>query len=228
MDRGGADHIAEWLSKADHPRLVIVDVFAKVRGTSTSSSAYDADYEAMGRLKRLADEHDVALLVVHHTRKQAAEDFLSTVSGTNGIAGAADTLLLLSRGRTSADATLQITGRDVEEAEHALQFDSGRGLWTLLDGPAGDFALQDTRRAILQYLRDAGAARPRDISADTKLKAELVRRTLTRMAKDGQIDTDSKGLYFPLGTETIPALVPAGQGDTPGSVTAVTPVTPAA
>ncbi len=115
MDKGGADRIAKWLSNAEHPRLVIVDVFAKVRGTSTSSSAYDADYEAMGRLKRLADEHDVALLLVHHTRKQAAEDFLSTVSGTNGIAGAADTLLLLSRGRTSADATLQITGRDVEE-----------------------------------------------------------------------------------------------------------------
>ncbi len=228
MDNGGADRIAEWLSNAEHPRLVIVDVFAKVRGTPTSSSAYDADYEAMGRLKRLADEHDVAVLLVHHTRKQAAEDFLSTVSGTNGIAGAADTLLLLSRGRTSADATLQITGRDVEEAEHALQFDSDRGLWTPLDGPVGDFALQDTRRTILQYLRDTGAARPRDISADTKLKADLVRRTVTRMAKDGQIATDGKGLYFPFGTEIVSPLVPAGQEDTPGPVTAVTPVTPAA
>ena len=215
MDAGGADRISGWLDQAESPRLVIVDVFAKVRGSTSSTNAYDADYEAMGRLKRIADEHDVALLLVHHTRKQAAEDFLSTVSGTNGIAGAADTLLLLSRGRTSADAVLQITGRDVEEDEHALQFDSQRGLWTLLDGPAADFALQDTRRTIMHYLRDTGGARPRDISADTKIKADLVRRTVIRMAKDGQIDTDGKGLYFPVGT-VIRSGVGARQGSSDG------------
>lgn len=225
MDAGGAETICRWVSQRTDARLVIVDVFAKVRGATGSSNAYEADYEAMGRLKRIADDHEVALLLVHHTRKQAADDFLSTVSGTNGIAGAADTLLLLSRGRTSADATLQITGRDVEEDEHALQFDSQHGSWTMLEGPASDFALSDTRRVILEYLRETGGARPRDVSTGLELKADLVRQTLTRMSKDGQIDTDGKGLYFPLDAPSRSVPEPQ-QVDTTKAVTAVTAVTP--
>jgi predicted MFS family arabinose efflux permease len=53
-------------------------------------SAYDADYVAVGHAKRLADHFGVAVVLVHHVRKAGSEDFLTEVSGTNGIAGAAD------------------------------------------------------------------------------------------------------------------------------------------
>jgi RecA-family ATPase len=74
--------------------MVVVDVFAKVRGRPVVGvSAYDADYAAIGYAKRLADEHAVAVVLVHHMRKAAADDFLAEVSGTNGLAGAADATL---------------------------------------------------------------------------------------------------------------------------------------
>jgi hypothetical protein len=119
--------------------MVVIDVFAKVRGIAPPSmNAYDADYAAMGRIKRLADTYGVAILLVHHVRKAGSDDFLATVSGTNGIAGAADAVLVLERGRNNADGVLHITGRDVEETDYALSFDPADGAWNLLDGPATD------------------------------------------------------------------------------------------
>jgi hypothetical protein len=211
LDEGGLEHLQGWLERHPESRLLIVDVFAKVRGGARRNvNAYDGDYEAMAGLKRLADEHSVCVLVVHHTRKQADGDFLQTVSGTNGIAGSADTLLVLSRTRSSADAVLQITGRDVEEAEHPLQFDAQRGQWLLMDGPASDYALGDTRQAILRGLRELTAARSKDLAEHLKISNETVRKTLNRMAKDGQIDGDGRGTFWPLDVHR--AAVPAVPG----------------
>jgi hypothetical protein len=64
---------------------------------------------------------------VHHTRKSGAENFLDTINGSQGLAGAADTVAVLRRSRGSAGAVLKITGRDVEEAELALNFDAAFG-----------------------------------------------------------------------------------------------------
>ena len=134
--------------------MVVVDVFAKVRGRPLAGmSAYDADYAAIGYAKRLADEHAVAVVLVHHVRKAGADDFLAEVSGTNGLAGAADATLVLKRPRGEADGILYITGRDVDEAEHALRFAPETGTWALLDGPAVDYTVSGTRAAILRHLR---------------------------------------------------------------------------
>jgi RecA-family ATPase len=67
------------------------------------NSAYEADYAAVGRAKRVADTYAVSIVLVHHVRKAAAEDFLATVSGTNGLAAAADAVLVLERPRAQAD-----------------------------------------------------------------------------------------------------------------------------
>ena len=91
------------------------------------SSAYDADYAAIGRLKKLADHYAVPLVLVHHVRRAGSDDFLAEISGTNGIAGAADTTIVLKRARGQADGVLYVTGRDVDEWEYALSFQPSSG-----------------------------------------------------------------------------------------------------
>ena len=79
----GGKRINDWLEAHPGARLVVVDVFAKVRGAVTpQTSSYDADYAAISALKVLADRFAVAFLVIHHSRKSSADDFLDTVSGT--------------------------------------------------------------------------------------------------------------------------------------------------
>ncbi|MFD8570914.1 AAA family ATPase [Streptomyces sp. NPDC059639] len=207
--QGGSEAIAGWLDRNPDARMVVIDVFAKMRGQSPQGvSAYDADYVAVGYAKRLADHYGIAVVLVHHVRKMASEDFLTEVSGTNGIAGAADATLVLKRARGQADGILHVTGRDVNEAEYALSFQEASGAWHLLDGPVADHTVGDTRAAILKFVRANPGARPKDIAdALPQADADTIRRTCSRMAADGQLAKDGSGRYYP-DTETRTQGVP--------------------
>lgn len=194
---GGGDLIRSWLTRHPTARMVVIDVLARVRGKAGSDSAYEADYTPMAALKAIADQFQVAIIVVHHTRKAGSEDFLDTVSGTQGLAGAADAILVLSRTRGQADGMLSVTGRDIDEAQYALSFSSELGAWQMLDGPAEDYTLGDTRHTILNYVRDCGGGTPKQIADALGIDHATVKQTCYRMSKAEQLDTDGKGLYFP-------------------------------
>ncbi|WP_419996356.1 AAA family ATPase [Streptomyces boninensis] len=198
LPQGGNEAIANWLDRNPDARMVVIDVFAKMRGASpVGASAYDADYAAVGHAKRLADHYGVAFVLVHHVRKAGSDDFLTEVSGTNGLAGAADATLVLKRSRGKADGVLHVTGRDVDEAEYALQFHAGAGAWQLLEGPAGDHTIGDTRAAILRHVREHPGAKPKDIAEATGLESSLVRQTCSRMVTDAQLVRDASGYLAP-------------------------------
>ena len=85
--------------------LVVVDTLQKVRGADTGQSGtlYAADYAVMGQLKEFADQHRLCLLLVHHLRKMSDDaDPFNRIAGSNGIFGAADAAIVLTRksGRT--------------------------------------------------------------------------------------------------------------------------------
>lgn len=116
-----------------HPdlKLVFIDTFQKVR-SPTSDSIYAADYGDFSALKSVADKHSLAMMVVHHTRKMADEDIMNTVSGSSGITGSADSIWVLKKAsRGAGDATLTITGRDVEFRELKLALRDCR--WNLVE-----------------------------------------------------------------------------------------------
>jgi len=79
------------------------------------------------------DVPGTTLLVNHHDRKASAEDFVDSVSGTHGLAGAADTIVVLTRDRQQVLGKVQVTGRDVAEGEYAVYFRDG-AVWELHGG----------------------------------------------------------------------------------------------
>lgn len=224
LDEGGEERIRAWLDAHTDARLVAVDVLARIRPrTSVRADRYDADYHSVVALKQIADDYSVALVAVHHTRKGASDDWIDGVSGTLGLVGAADSTVVLTRSRGAAGAVLKVTGRDVEEAEHALDFDPATATWKLLDGPASDYELSEQRRVILATVRDAAGIGPKAIAEQTGLDYDLVRQTVRRMVDAEQIDTDGNGHYFPVCTPVTP-VTPVTP--TLSVVTAVTDVTP--
>jgi RecA-family ATPase len=113
--------------------MVIIDTLEKFRAPADSrKGAYSADYEAVAALQKLALEHRMAVVIVHHDRKMDADDPFDTVSGTLGLTGAADTILIVKR--KAGTYTLYARGRDIEEKETALQFEKRTCRWTIL-GP---------------------------------------------------------------------------------------------
>ena len=112
----------------------------RVRGRTPEVGSYAADYDTLTRLKEFSDTCGVALLLVHHTRKEGAEDIFNTISGTNGLMGAADGALILHKDRrTNADAVLEIVGRDQQQLRLHLRFDAAHLRWELIEAETERF-----------------------------------------------------------------------------------------
>lgn len=195
LDAGGLDDLREWIVNAKNPRLIVLDVLNKVRAAPMKGEApYAYDYRSVEGIKDLADEFNLAIVLVHHTRKADAGDKMEKVSGTNGLTGAADTTIILDR--DGDGVTLSGRGRDIEEFETALEFDKDTCRWRVL-GAAAEVRRSDERRAILDALRDADEPMTsRDLADVTDQTDGNVRRLLAKMAKAGEVTKAKRGLYI--------------------------------
>ena len=74
----------------DHPdtKLIIIDTLQKIRETGGEKYSYANDYEVVGKLKHLAEDCGVCLLLVHHTRKQQADDKFDSWTGSSNLTAA--------------------------------------------------------------------------------------------------------------------------------------------
>ncbi len=202
VGEGGADALDSWLG--DHPdaRLVVIDTLKKIRPRATTNrSIYDVDYEALEPMIPIASSHGVSILVVHHLRKMGADDPLDELSGSTGLSGGVDGAAILKRGRNTNEATLFVTGRDLEEEkEVALTWDRELASWTL-EGDAEEFRMHEERKRILDLLRGAdGPVAAKDIAEELEKNASTTRVLLSKMARDGQVDSlRGKGYVIPEG-----------------------------
>ena len=107
----------------EHPScvLIIIDTLQMIRGSATDNS-YASDYSDLSVLKNIADELGIAILLIHHLRKENDNDPFNRISGTTGIQGAADSNFILSEDvRGSGQAKLYCVGRDIEYREICLK-----------------------------------------------------------------------------------------------------------
>lgn len=129
LGEGGLDLIDDFLFQHPEIGMVVIDTLAKVSDPKAGANVYDEDAALGGALHALAHHHDAAFLVIHHTRKAPHGDFLHTVSGSAGFTGTADTVLVLNRKRGENTATLEVTGRDILEAQAELRWVKSGGGW---------------------------------------------------------------------------------------------------
>lgn len=184
---GGLKYIADWLDEHKDARLIIVDVLAMFRSPrGAKDQLYESDYAAIKGLQKLASEHGVAIVIVHHTRKSGSEsDPFEKVSGTLGLSGAADSTLILDRDANGV--TLYGRGRDIPEIETAITFDKAMCRWRIL-GPAVEVRRTDERTEILDLLKAADEPMsPADIADALGLARNTVKVRLFRMATADEI-----------------------------------------
>lgn len=192
--------LAYWLK--DHPeaRLVVVDTLALIRTARRGSGPnYEEDYADMVRLKRVADDHGVSMVLVTHQRKQEAEDDVDSVSGSAGLTGAADGFLVLKK--TGERYLLSMRGRDVEEREIALSKDRRTGLWTVLGDPSErpELLMSDQRLKVLKILGDAPCPLgPKEVAASIGSTYGATKVLLGKMVEEQQLVKLTRGRYTTL------------------------------
>lgn len=186
QDQLGVSFLAEWAQTItqmeQQPALIVVDVWAKFRApTNSRGNAYEQDYNQLSEVKSMGDHFGTSVLAVHHTRKSVAEDVFDEVSGTQGIAGAADGTLILARSRGQTDGTLAMTGRDIEEQTLAVSFDVNTFCWTS-HGSAEEKVTGEIQKKIIAYLQARGTALfIADIAAHVERTPDQIRPILHRM-----------------------------------------------
>lgn len=216
--------LAAWLARhPDAQPFVILDTLGKVMPPALGGeSAYQRDYRIGSELKRLTDQHPgMSLLVNHHDRKAGAEDFVDAVSGTHGLAGAADTVVVLDRKRHEPEGLLKVTGRDVAEGEYAVRFDAGAA-WRLQGHSLEDAAAMATQHRATAGVGDRSAEviayvgeHPDGVRAsdvEDALGADA-RRYLARLVDAGRLVRVRRGVYAPL-PNRVPS-VPTSQVEAP-------------
>ena len=120
---------------AEHPttKLVVIDTLQRVRSAGGDSNLYANDYQDVGLLKQLADQHHIAILLIHHLRKLHDDDPMNMISGSTGLSGAADSAFVLQKNARSANAaSLHCTGRDIPDRTLKLELGEEDHVWKLL------------------------------------------------------------------------------------------------
>ena len=164
----------------------MIDTLGKIKGNKAKDEEqYQFDYRMVGGLQELGTKYRVSIIVVHHVRKAGADDVLDTVSGSTGIAGAADSVMVL--GRERGGVRFYVRGRDSEERDKLVEFNAERAIWEI----KGDFeeatvgaGLQGMRAAIFNLLRGSESPlKPAEVATTLRQPRETVKVMLLRMAK---------------------------------------------
>ncbi len=199
---------------ADGFSVVFLDTLQKIRPPAAKhGTQYGEDYAVVGSIKQVADDCGICIVLVHHVRKaESADDPHDDVSGTNGIAGAADGSLIIRRVHGKPEAVLHVTGRDLPDNELGLRFEDG--LWTFA-GTAAEVRTTAEQAEIIDALKPYGSegATVKTVCDDTgkqrrnvaKLLGKLVdaKRVRVRRAKpadffavcDGPMSGDTTGSH---------------------------------
>ena len=156
---GGNTYIENWLDNHTDAALVVVDTLARIKpDLRANKDRYAQEYEAMSYLKALSDSHDVAILVITHTRKQPGDDPMDSISGSNGLSGAVDNTWIMKKPRGEPQAALFVIGRDIEnEVNYGLIWDEERCVWSI-EGTAADVLVTAGKGDVLAALKKSGVA----------------------------------------------------------------------
>jgi AAA domain len=196
LSDGGLDWMREWIDTRAKPRLIIVDILERIRhqpARKDQKSQYSADYYALAALQELGTEAQLSILVMHHQRKLDAEDLIDTLSGTLGLGGAVDTVLILGKDQ-QFDKFLYGRGRDLEEFNVSVK-QNEQCRWQVL-GPRKDEQASPERAKIIAVLAVAGKPmNVRDISEAVGGKYDNVKNLLTKLHVEGQVERVRTGVY---------------------------------
>ena len=170
LGKGLEEQLRAFLSEHPDTVLVIIDTLQMIRGAGYDNT-YANDYRDLSVLKHIADAHGIAILLIHHLRKELADDVFSRISGTTAISGAVDSsFTLIEDKRGSGKATLSCIGRDIEYRELTLERNV-ENVWELVSDSRTQPELLGGRIVILlsELMRD----RTEFIGTPTELSAQI-------------------------------------------------------
>lgn len=150
------NQLEEWMTEKPDTKLIVVDVFFNIRpARKKGSDPYEEDTRITQAISQFAGHHNVAVLAIHHSRKQKSpDDIFEEIFGTTGISGGVDNMLMLTKDTVDGKkhTTLHVRGRDViDDTPRAMTWDDITCQW-IIEGDAATINASTKDKAVLDLL----------------------------------------------------------------------------
>lgn len=136
---GLLDTLNQTLSSNPSIKLIVIDTLGVVLGAQNSdSNQFAQEYALYGSLKKVANAHSIALLVIHHLRKTGDDNNpFNRIYGCVATQAALDTMMVLEKDTHASDsAHLHVSGRRCPQQDFVLSFDADTCIWSMVGNSA--------------------------------------------------------------------------------------------
>jgi len=190
LNKGGYKLLENLLDHYPDTRLLVIDTLGMIKPPTSNKNAYEEDVKSMAPLREMAKKYGISLVLVTHVRKTEANDTFDEVHGSVGLTGTADGTIKLNRERISKTATMDITGRDIQEVSMALNFNEDTFKWEVV-GDADAVELTNEQKRIAEVLEESPEGQtPTQIGNILGKSRGSVSNILRRMMKEGMVNND--------------------------------------
>ena len=176
--------MAEW-----QPRLVVIDTLARAFDRRTAWSSLSEASSALAALLRLAHEQECCILTLdHHKKPGAMRDVIDDIVGSTGKAAVIDTAWGLYKERGKQGAMLEVTGRDIEPRELAIEFDGSSRGWQRLCEAQVDVRT-GAEQEVYELLEERGEADAGTLAKGLSKDRSNAYRALKRLQAKGYVQS---------------------------------------
>lgn len=136
---GLLDTLNQTLSSNPSIKLIVIDTLGVVLGAQNSdSNQFAQEYALYGSLKKVANAHSIALLVIHHLRKTGDDNNpFNRIYGGVATQAALDTMMVLEKDTHASDsAHLHVSGLRCPQQDFVLSFDADTCIWSMVGNSA--------------------------------------------------------------------------------------------
>jgi hypothetical protein len=211
LTKGGLKAIEDWIVKTKSPKLIVIDVLARVWNKSSHTSGgglYAEEYGIYSPLADLAHRYNTSIITIIHTTKAKEADVFNELLGGAGTQGPADNLMVLSRvpGQDNK-RTLAIRGKDIDDRHLMLEVTQEGSQWEYL-GEVDEVQLTEQRQEIFELFKSEGRPlKHKEIiqilkQSGHKVSLNSIDTLLRKMVDDGTLTKPQYGLYVLPGSES--------------------------
>lgn len=197
LPKGKAAHDFIKAVKNKHPAMkcLVVDTLAAIRAepsAKTRKDEYALSEEEFSGLRQLAHDLDISIILVHHTRKVTDNTAspVESILGSQGIAATVETIMVMKQETGSQDVGLYITGKDVEQQELILPWQSPGFSWPreMTEARLGPF-----QRKCLDYIRSHPRCMQGGLVAEFKCDKSQVSGAVAKLVERGLVGKHDGG-----------------------------------
>ena len=186
-------------------KVVIIDTLQKFLGMNDLND-YSQTVDGLSALKAIADDLDMAVVVIHHNRKggDLDTDHMESALGSTGINATADATLTMRRKRGEVNATLSVTGRDVEDASYNLSWDKTICTWSITGHGELKPSLTEAQQQIIDLLESEERNwTTKEITEQLGKNKSAISNLLKRLHESGHVESPCYGQYRLKGSFTL-------------------------